>query len=57
MKLEEITVTSQPKSPKNPLVATTENVQVITGSRIQRNCRKIIQRVTIKKTKTALPKT
>ena len=57
MKFEEITVTSQPKRPRNPLVVITEKLHVITGSKIQRNCLNITQSVRIKKTKTALPKT
>ena len=51
MKLEEITVTSQPKSPKKPLVVITENAHVIIGKNIQRNCQKINHNVSIKKQK------
>ena len=57
IKFELITVTSQPKRPKNPLVVITEKAQVINGSIIQRNCLKMTQRVSIKNTNTALPKT
>ena len=51
MKFEEITVTSQPKRPKNPLVVITEKLHVMTGSKIQRNCLKITQSVRIRKQK------
>ena len=56
MKFDEITVTSQPNNPKNPLVVITENAQVKMGKKIQRNCLNIIHNVRIKKMKTALPK-
>ncbi|MBA7683496.1 hypothetical protein ES703_91865 [subsurface metagenome] len=57
MKLEDMTVTSQPNHPNRPIMQTAETTQQSIGSNIQRIALKIINSIRIRKSRTPRPKT
>ena len=57
IKLEEITVTFQPRIPSNPIIIKTENKQLLIGTIIQINFLKTNHKVAIINTRTPKPKT
>ena len=57
MKFDEITVTFHPSSPSNPVIITTEAIQLLIGTIIQISFLKTNHRVAIINNKTPIPKT
>ena len=57
IKLEEITVTFQPRIPSKPIIITTENKQLLIGTTIQINFLKTNHKVAIINKRTPKPKT
>ena len=56
IKLEDITVTSHPKNPSNPIMEIADNAQQIIGRKIQRILLKMMLKVMIRKNNTPSPK-